>query len=485
MDNFDLKSIKKRSIKSVLALSTRTVFLQLINFIGYFFITVFLGKKEFGLFILVSAMIDILAYFSDVGLAAALVQKKEEPTTKEIRSTFTIQQILVLLLLVLIFILSPLIKQFYNLDKAGMMLVYSFSLAFFLSSLKTIPSVLLERKLQFNKIIIPQFVETISFNLIIIILAWKGWGIKSYTLAVLARSFLGTAVLYFIAPWKIGLNFSFKVLKRLLKFGVPYQMNTFLAVVKDKFMILLLARIIGSEGVALVGWAEKWATMPLRYFLDNTIKVAFPSFARLQHDKEKLKIAIEKVLYFLSFLIIPSLTGIVIIAKPLIEIIPRYLKWQPALIPLFLYCFASAWGALAVFLTTIFNAIGRIKTTFKLMVLWTVLTWLFTPYLAVKFGFLGVAVGTVLVNLSSFIAIFIVKKYVKFNFSSQVLGPLSASLVMFVLISWLKKYLILNLATTIIIIIILSIFIYMGIIILVNKRKLKEEAGFLYKELKS
>jgi O-antigen/teichoic acid export membrane protein len=484
METFDLKTIKKRSIRGVLTLSLRTVFLQVINFIGYFFITVFLGRKEFGVFILVSALIDILAYFSDVGLAAALVQKKKEPTIKEIHSTFTIQQILVLLLITLVFVFSPFIKQFYQLDKEGMMLVYSFGLAFFLSSLKTIPSILLERKLQFKKIIIPQMVETISFNLIVVLLAWQGWGIKSYILAVLTRSFLGTAVLYLIAPWQIGINFSFKVLKRLLKFGIPYQLNTFLAMVKDKFMILLLGRIIGSEGVALVGWAEKWATMPLRYFLDNTVKVAFPSFARLQHERLSLGRAVEKALYFLSLLIVPSLTGIVLVAEPLIKIIPRYLKWQPALIPLFLYCFASVWGALAIFLTTIFNAIGRIKTTFKFMILWTVLTWLLTPFLALKLGFLGVAIGTVLVNLTAVLVIFVIKKQLKLNFTSQVSGPLVASLTMFVLITLLKHYLALNLPA-IILMVLLSILIYLGVILLTNKKKIVGEIRFLIREFKS
>ncbi|MFX0046401.1 MAG: oligosaccharide flippase family protein, partial [Candidatus Hermodarchaeota archaeon] len=441
METFNLQAIKKRSIAGVLTLSLRTVFLQLINFVGYFFITVFLGREEFGVFILVSALIDILAYFSDIGLAAALVQKKEEPSQEEIRSTFTIQQGLVFLLIMLVLLFSPLIKRFYNLGEEGMILVYAFALAFFLSSLKTIPSVLLERKLKFKKIIIPQFIETLSFNLIVVILAWRGWGIKSYTWAVLIRSLLGTLAIYLIAPWKIGLNFSFKILKRLLKFGVPYQMNTFLAVVKDKFMILLLGRLIGSEGVALVGWAEKWSTMPLRYFLDNTVKVAFPSFARLQEDKLRLKMAIEKTFYFLCFLIIPSLTGIIIIAQPLIKIIPRYSKWQPALIPLFLYCFASLFGALAVFLTTVFNSLGKIKTTFKFMLLWTVLTWLFTPFLTIKLGFVGVAVGTVLVNSTSILAMWVIRKYIKVNFTAHFLGPLTASLMMFALAGLIKHYL--------------------------------------------
>lgn len=484
MTELDTFRIKKRSISGVFTLTVRTILLQVISFLGYFFITVFLERKEFGLFILISAIIDILGYFSDIGLAAALIQKKEKPSLKEIRSTFTIQQTLVLLVLILLFIFSPLIKSIYSLEKEGMILLYSFAFAFFCSSLKTIPSVLLERKLEFTKIVIPQLVETILFNFVVVILAWRGWGISSYSVAVLIRAISGTVLIYILAPWKIGLNFSFKVLKKLLKFGVPYQLNTLLAVVKDKFMILLLGGIIGREGIALVGWAEKWATMPLRYFLDNTVKVAFPAFARLQHDRLRLKIAIEKTLYFLSLIILPALIGISLVFQPLVKIIPRYLKWQPALIPLYLYSFASIWGGLAVFLTTIFNAIGKIKITFKLMIFWTVLTWIFTPFLAIKFGFLGVPLAVVLVNITSLIGIFILKNYVKINFFSQIKGPLSSSLLMMFLIVFIKKYISLTFLG-ILLMIIIGFFSYFMMIFILDKKRILKEVRFLITEIKA
>lgn len=482
MQEKDLDQFKKRSIGSVFTLTGRSVILQVINSISLIFITIFLERKEFGLFYLISTMIDSLGYFSDVGLAAALIQKKGKLTLKEIRSTFAIQQMLVVFLIIILFIFSPLVKGYYKLDQEGMLLLYVFAFSFFLSSLKTIPSVLLERKLKFKKIVIPQFVETISFNLVVIILAWKGFGIRSYIWGVFLRGFLGTVTLYLIAPWKIGLNFSFKVLKRLFKFGVPYQLNTLLAVVKDKFIILLLGGIIGSEGVALIGWAEKWAVTPLRYFLDNTCKVAFPAFAKLQASKEKLKIAIEKTFYFLSFSITPSLIGIALIAQPLINIIPRYLKWQPALIALYLYCFSSAWGGLAVFLTTILNAIGKIKTTFKLMIILTILSWLFTPVLAVRLGYIGVPISVVIVNLAVFYAVINLRKYIKIDYFSQLKGPLAASAVMMALVLYLRQF-IPQSYLGILLIVLIAVVVYFSIILLIDRKRFFKEIAFLKREL--
>lgn len=474
--------VKQKSITSVIALTARTIFLQLINIVGYFIITVFLERKEFGVFILVSAIVDILGYFSDIGLAAALIQKKDKPSLKEIRSTFTIQQLLVFIIILILLFISPVIKKIYNLNGEGMFLLYSFAFAFFFSSLKTIPSVLLERKLEFNKIIIPQFIETIVFNLIVVLFAWKGFGLTSYSLAIILRAIFGTITLYLLAPWSIGFNFSFNVLKKLLHFGIPYQFNSLLAVVKDKIMILLLGIMLGSEGVALIGWAEKWATTPLRYLLDNTIKVAFPAFARLQHDKNRLKIAIEKTLYFLMVFLLPSLTGIALLGKPIISLVPRLIKWQPALIPLYLYCLASVGGVIAVFVTTIFNAVGKIKTTFKLMIFWTILTWALTPFLAWKLNAVGVALAILIVNFSSIIGIFILLKFIKINFFQQLSGPIAATIIMLFTNLLIQKWLPINISG-ILIIIISGVLVYTLFLILFDRKKIINEFLYLKKEL--
>lgn len=484
MDELDASQLKRKSISGVFTLTGRTILLQFINLLGYFFITIFLETAEFGIFILVSAIIDILGYFSDIGLAAALIQKKDRPTIKEIRSTFTIQQILVFSVLILLMVLSPLIRNFYALSKEGMILLYSFAFAFFCSSLKTIPSVLLERKLEFSKIIIPQLVETILFNFVVVTLAWKGWGVSSYSVAVLIRAISGTVMIYLLSPWKIGFNFSFTTLKKLLKFGIPYQGNTLIALVKDKFMILLLGKIIGREGIALIGWAEKWANMPLRYFLDSTLKVAFPAFSRLQHDKDKLKRAIEACLYFLSVLIFPSVVGLSLIGGSLVRIIPRYLKWQPALLPLYFYSFAALWATIATLLTSALTSVGKIKTVFKLMIMWTLLTWILTPALASKYGFLGVALASGLVGISSAIAVYAAKKYLKFDIIPNVMPAIFSTFTMAVVLLLLKKNFPLDIKG-VFFQIILGAIIYIGSMILINKNKFLKEIKILLSYVKA
>src|SRR5438046_6422720 len=107
MEEIDIALIKKKSLSGILALTSRTFILQIIAFGATFRLTVFLNPATFGIFFVVSAIISFLSYFSDIGLAAALIQKKERLTDQDLSTTFTIQQLLVLPLSVVAFILAP------------------------------------------------------------------------------------------------------------------------------------------------------------------------------------------------------------------------------------------------------------------------------------------------------------------------------------------------------------------------------------------
>ncbi len=436
----DVAVIKHRSVKGVAALISRTFVIQVISFLATFALTVFLDPSIYGVFFLVSAVVNFLAYFSDIGLAAALVQKKEKLTEKDLATTFTVQQGIVISLLVLLFATTPFIRSAYNLSSAGIYLLWSLAISLFLSSLKTIPSILLERELQFDKLIIPQIAETIVFNLVAVFFAWKGFGITSFTLAVLARGATGLVLVYLIFPWRPRFGFSKESLSNLLKFGLPFQANTFLAVIKDDGMTVLLGKLIGADGLGYLGFASRWAGLPLRIFMDNVTKVAFPAFSRLQHDPKQLARAIEMALKYLSLSTFPILIGMGFLASPLIHLIPRYLKWLPALIPLYIYLYNSAWACVSTSLTNTLNALGKIKTTSKLMIMWAVLTWTLMPALAFYRGYLGVSFAVGLIATSSLVTVAAVRKHVQFSlsaaFRTSLLSSLALALSLFLLNSF-------------------------------------------------
>ncbi len=468
MQEADIALIKKRSIKGIFALTYRTFAVQVLGFGANFILTIFLTPAIFGVYFVVSAAIAFLSYFSDIGLAAALIQKKEEITDAEFKTTFTIQQVLVITVVLISIFSSGFIQSFYHLDASGIFLFQALVISFFLSSLKTIPSIILERKLEFEKLVLPQIAESLVFSVIVVVLAVKGFGITSFSVAVLARGLIGLIVIYIVSPWRIRLGFSKESAKRLLHFGIPFQANSFIALLKDDLLIVYLGKVLPLAQVGYIGFAQKWAFMPLRLIMDNVIRITFPSFSRLQDNKNLLGKAVEKSIFASALIVFPSLVGLVIMSPYFIQIIPKYSKWEPALVSLVFFALNACFSSISTPLTNALNAIGKIKISLYLMVFWTIATWVLTPALIIIMGFNGVGVASFIISLSAVLVVFLVKRYIDFNIF-PIFYPLVASLVMGFLIYILMLMFSVS-AYSIFIGIVLGAILYFALILIMAKK---------------
>lgn len=481
-EEIGIETVKERSVRGIVVLTARTFLLQIIGLIAQFFLFAYLGGYEFGVFAIISAIINFLVYFSDIGLAAALIQKKETPTNTDLKTTFFVQQILIFTIIGIVYLLTPFFVQKYSLTYDGQILLYALSLSLVFSSLKSIPSVLLERKLEFIKLVFPQILEQVVYNVVLVFLAMKGFGLKSFTIAVILRGIVGLVAIYSLQPWKPGFAFSKDTLKGLFKFGIPYQINTFLATFKDDGMTIILGGIIGPVGVGILSFAQKLARLPLTFFMDTVTRVTFPAFSRMQDHKNDLEKSVTRSIFFICLFVFPSLVGIVILSPILVRVIPRYNQWIPALVPLIFISINFAFAGATTQLTNLLNAIGKIKITFYLMIMWTVLSWALIPFLSIKFGVIGSSVGYSLVGSSSIVAIYITKKYVNFSIMNSMIKPLIGSITMGIILIAIRHFLDVSI-NSMLILTIIGFIVYVSSMISMMGVSLIEDAKKSYKTI--
>lgn len=439
MDKKAWEKIKSQTTNSVIFLSLRNFGLQGISLIGFFLLTLLLGPSEVGLFAIVAETIAILSYFSDVGLASALIQQKDEVKKEDLQTTFIIQQILVIGCLAMVAIFYPQIAKTKSYGSKEIWILISLCYSFFIASLKTIPSVLLERKLDFKVISTIDIFENLTFYIFAVMFAFFGFGAYSYAIAVFIRSTLGLILIYKWQPWSIGFSFSKDSAKKLFKFGIPFQLNSFIAMAKDRLSNILVAGIVGRNGFGYLSWGQKAPRLPLG-FMDAIMRVTFPTFSRIQEKKDLLSRSLSRSIFFIAFFSFPLLAGIVSVAADLTSIIPKYEKWTPALIPLYFYAANAAIALITTPLTNAFNATGKILTTTKFMIMWTVLTWILFPLLSIKYGYIGTSVATLLVGLSSFVVWFVAQKEFKINIIKQIFHPLISSILILLICSQIKIF---------------------------------------------
>lgn len=480
MDDLDIAAILHKSVRNVVTLVTRTFFINIVSLITNLTLTVFLTPSIFGTYAIVLSIITVFTYFSDIGLASALIQKKEIPEHKDFVTTFTIQQVLVVTVCLMGFILTPILSKFFKLEGSATILLIALIISFFVSSLKTIPSVLLERKLQYDKLVIPDIVETLTFSVVVLFGAIKGLGVSSFTFAVLARGITGLISIYIVSPWKIELGFSKESAKKLFSFGIPFQLNSFLALLKDNLPIWYIGKVLPTAQVGYVTFAKKWAQTPLSLFSDNVLRILFPSYARIQHDSKYLGKAVEKTLFALTFLITPMVTGLVILAPIFVAIIPKYHKWEPALLSLVFFGFEAIISTLSTPLTNVLNAIGKVKITLYLMIMWTVMTWIIVPLSVFLFGFNGVSFAALIIAFTVFIVIAITKKYIAFSIK-PVFAPLLSSILMGIVLYYLTTIFSKSLNTLLVLIPVGSL-VYFGICFALARNILMQDIALIRKQ---
>ncbi len=412
--------LKKKTVSGAVSYFGRTLFLQGIGLGSAVILSWLLEPEDFGVYGFVIQIIGLLTFVSDIGFAAALVQKKQEPTNTDYRTTFTVQQVLSW---IIVFVVLALISTGFVSNKAGVSadwILLSLAISFPLASFKTISSVILERKLEFSRLVIPQIVEQILFHGILIWLAWKGFGALSYAYAILVRSVAGTVVMLLIAPWSVGLALNKASFKELFGYGVKFQLNDFLARIKDQLFFLALGLVMPLREFGYIQWAKNWSLYPYLLTVQNVMAITFPTFARLQHDKKLLGRAIEKTLYFISLIVFPMLVGMIIFINPTLSLIPGYAKWQPASYAFIWFTASVFWSAISTPLTNTLNAIGKINSTLRLMIMWTTITWIFAPISLWIWGYTGVAFAAFLMSCTSFITVYMVQKEISFGFLKSV-----------------------------------------------------------------
>lgn len=468
----DAKNINKKLISGFLTLSFRKAILLAISFSTINLVLArILPVEIIGIFNIANSILAFFSYFSDIGLAAALIQKKEI-TIHDLKTTFTIQEVLAVVITIIILITAPWLGHFYNLDDSGILLVRALAVGFFLTSLKVIPSVLLERELNFGKLVWVEVIETLIFNGALILLALNHFGVTSFTIAVLLRSLTGATLINILSPWKMSLGIERESIKSLLSFGLPFQAYSLLALLKDRLVPLVVARIVGATGVGLITWAQSITFLSLEV-MNIVSRILFPAFSRLQHDEKNLKLTLEKSLFFTSLMFYPLLFGLMAVAPYLIQYIVSA-KWQGALPLIYLFGIGAFWANLSSPFTNFLNAIGRVKTTLKLMVMWTVLEWTLTPVLTLKFGYVGVGFASALIAFTSIIPIIIIKKMIDVQILRNIWVGVISSLVMFVFAYFWGMFFVRD-WISLIVLILLSACIYAGLIYMLAFDKIKSE----------
>ncbi len=393
------QAIWLKAVQSAAALGVRQVLVQGLNALTGIILARLLSPGDFGLFGIITFVLTFLVAFGDVGLGASLIREAAEPSEDDYRSVFAAQQVLVLTVFALAWFAAPILAHVYHLPPRQALLFRLVALSIVFTSFQVIPSVRLERHLEFQKLAGVEIAQAVVYNGVTIVTALAGMGPLSFALGLVSRSVAGAVIISVVSPWRIGWRWDFENIRRHLKFGLPYQGIAFTSLLKDSIAPIFIGLTLGTADVGYLSWAGMVAAYPVLALMVLQ-RVYLPAFARMQAHPEQLGPFVEKVILATNALVAPLAVFTFALIRP-ITLTVFGAKWLVAL-PLFqLFWLANIFVATATPVMGLLNALGHSRTTFGFAVGWMLGTWGVGVPLILWLGPIGFAVANVVVTLSA------------------------------------------------------------------------------------
>ncbi len=392
-------------------LLVRTVVLQVAVLGGTVVLARRLEPADFGLFGVAQFAISFFLFFGDAGLGGALIQKKSEPTQRELSSVFLLQISIAIVVLIAIGFGAPLVRLVWHDLPIGAEWVFrALSLGLLLTVVRVIPQILMERQLLFARLAAIEVASTFGFYGGASMAALAGLGVWALVVGTLLQGFLATGLALVLRPWKPSMIFDRDVLRPIVRFGIPFQAKNLIGFINGAITPIYAGAVLGAPALGFIQWAQTTAYFPLK--LVNIMgRVAFPLYSRIVDDEKRFAETLGRTLQICAFGTFFFVALFLSMGRPLIHIVFTD-KWMPALPLLHIFAGAISIGFMAPVAAAALDAAGKPQIVAKLALGWTALNWLIVPLATPRWGILGFVAGYSVHVVVGNLAVLVVLLYV-------------------------------------------------------------------------
>ncbi len=426
----EVEEVKRLAVRGIGSMLLRSLGQRGLQMVGNILLARWLAPEAIGLYAIVSFIVGMAGFLSDLGLGASLIQRKEDLTEKDLRTAFSLSLGLNLVVVGLLLAVSDPLVRAYNVE-SNLTGVRVLSLSILFSTFTAIPAIRLERKLQFKKLAVADLSGQVIYLIVALSLAFPYWRSPHYAethaagavwcfiWGTIASRGLYTIMLNTVAPWRPRFGLDRRAMREMLSFGLPYQLNGLVNAIKDNFVPTFIAFVAGARSVGYVVWAAGLATNAL-FLMPIVSRVTFPAYARLQHDHVALRDAIEKSIKWVAATVFPTVLLMAALGRQIVEHVYGP-KWEPGLISFYLLCIPMMNAAYSTVMVSALYGLGRAKVVLRLTVIWAIAGWGLGVPFTLMFGKNGFALAMSIVSWLSLLSVREINKVVRVTFVKSML----------------------------------------------------------------
>lgn len=322
------KSLTLTVISGLFWKFSERILAQVISFIVSIVLARILAPDDYGAVAIVMIFISFADVLATSGFSSSLIQKKNADEL-DFNSVFYCSLVLSVVLYFVMFMVAPLIADFYGIEKLTLV-IRVFSLRIPLAAFNSIQHAYVSRHMIFKKFFFSTLIGTLISAGVGIALALKGFGVWALIAQYMTNSIIDSIVLALTIHWHPRLMFSWQRSKKLLSYGWKVLATEFSGVFFNQLKGLLIGKAYSTADLAYYNRGNALVGLATDNVRTTVMSVLFPAMSNIEEDRKRMKDVSRRCIRVMAYVILPAAIGMSIIAEPLITLLLTE-KWLPAI----------------------------------------------------------------------------------------------------------------------------------------------------------
>jgi lipopolysaccharide exporter len=290
-----------------------------------------LSPEDFGLMGMVMVVIGFAQAYIDLGISSAIIHR-QDATKEQLSSLYWLNVLVGGLIFVIVLFLTPLVVIFFGEPRLAPLIVVVGAILI-ITPFGSQFYVLLQRDLNFNTIVKQEIAASLVGLLVAVICAFYGYGVWSLVWGVLTEASCRTAygIKIGLARYRPLFHLDRHDLKGYIGFGMYQIGERSVNYLSQRLDQVLVGKLLGVEPLGYYNFAFNLVAQPVSRINPVVTRVAFPVFAKVQNETDKLRKGYIKIIKILTSVNAPILIGISAVAPLAVPLIFGE-KWSPSII---------------------------------------------------------------------------------------------------------------------------------------------------------
>jgi O-antigen/teichoic acid export membrane protein len=273
-----------------------------------------LAPDDFGLFAIAAVVLGVLLTLSDLGIGPALVHK-DEVDRRDYVVAWTLEILRALMISGLLLISAPFVAELFG-EPRAVNIIRALALRPILVALASIQLAKLNRGLEFRTLAALKL-PAAFIDLVVAVSLAKTLGVWAMVIGILAGEVATVIIAYTRRPWRPGFSLRRENVLQLVTFGRWIFLTGVIALAGGTVLQAVISRKLGTAELGLFYMALQLANLPSEVTDQVITPVAFPLYARLRTNRQRVSRAFRTIYVGMSAFLVPTYALLIVLAPSL------------------------------------------------------------------------------------------------------------------------------------------------------------------------